>query len=984
MRIRQVDTLPPSYDLDKNIAWRPHGKYAFHHSIMAKQRHFIGWNRPVTERTAEFLLGSAPPERTPDLTDTLVIVPTRQANRRFRESLALHASAGNTGLLAPRVMTPHVFLQNDSSPDIKAGQLQILTAWISVFQKCDIRKFSALFPEARPTRDFDWAAGVSELLIRLRQTLAEGGYQINDVIRLQGINLDEPDRWNELAQLETLYLAELRKSGVSDPDERMIGYARDPSLPEDIQRIVIAAVPDPAPLFIEAMEKISKTREIDILIHAPADISELFDQWGQPVPDLWTDISMDIPELERNLIVAGTPADQSRSTLSLMAGETGRFGPADVAIGVPDRRLIPLITDNMAESGIPAHDPAGRLLNKHPLFQLLSHWHDVVRSGDYESIRRFIRHPDILKHLETAHGVKPDALLDELDRFHNDHLPSTMVQLAELCGTARERELSLTRTYRHLPAAMSFVMERLKQHERSATEDSLRDFLQVVYQGRFLDTRRSEDEEFIAAARELDSVLSGLSDAGLETHLDSSQVFNLCLRHAGRLKYYPERKNGAIDLEGWLELQWNDAPFMMITGMNDGIVPDGRLSDIFLPDSLRHKLRIRTDTDRLARDAYLMRAIIESRRQSGRVCFIVGRTNREGDPARPSRLLFLCEDSEILRRAKHLFSETGEPGENIPASISFKLDARPPPGIDPANLNIHRLRVTQFRDYLNCPFRFYLGHILGMEPMESLKKEMDALDFGSGIHHALRMATESGSMNNADDPGKLGGLLGAELNRWSRERFGHRPPLQILMQMEAARRRLMAAAHEQVKLLQEGWRIINSEQDYEMTWSGFTIRGRIDRIDRNEKTGALRVIDYKTSDRKTPPIEDHLGSPGVNTPDYTLMDNGQRIRRWSNLQLPLYIILLQSNGLDADSIDTGYFSLPKAVTESGLYLWSGFDEAVITSARKCAEGVMDHIRRRVFWPPADKVDYDDFEHIFYGNPGDFIDEKSFMDYLNNA
>ncbi|MFZ4482328.1 MAG: PD-(D/E)XK nuclease family protein [Rhodoferax sp.] len=200
-----------------------------------------------------------------------------------------------------------------------------------------------------------------------------------------------------------------------------------------------------------------------------------------------------------------------------------------------------------------------------------------------------------------------------------------------------------------------------------------------------------------------------------------------------------------LDLEGWLELSWNPAPFLIVTGLNEGYVPDSRMGDIFLPDSLRAHLGMRHDGCRLARDLFLLESLIESRRRAGTIRLFCGKTSAAGDPLKPSRLLFRCPDSALPDRAARLFEELKSHGSLPAASISFQLQSsladRPP--VWPAGKS---LSVTAFRDYLECPFRFYLRHVLGMESVDDLKTEPDAMEFGQLIHHALRQLHDSGEL----------------------------------------------------------------------------------------------------------------------------------------------------------------------------------------------------------------------------------------------
>jgi hypothetical protein len=51
--------------------------------------------------------------------------------------------------------------------------------------------------------------------------------------------------------------------------------------------------------------------------------------------------------------------------------------------------------------------------------------------------------------------------------------------------------------------------------------------------------------------------------------------------------------------------------------------------------------------------------------------------------------------------------------------------------------------------------------------------------------------------------------------------------------------------------------------------------------------------------------------------------------------------------------------------ETKVSVWEGFDDGLAKSAETCAATVVDAIRSRVFWPPAERLTYDDFETLFF-------------------
>ena len=166
-----------------------------------------------------------------------------------------------------------------------------------------------------------------------------------------------------------------------------------------------------------------------------------------------------------------------------------------------------------------------------------------------------------------------------------------------------------------------------------------------------------------------------------------------------------------------------------------------------------------------------------------------------------------------------------------------------------------------------------------------------------------------------------------------------------------------------------------------MDLAGIRLRGRIDRIDRHIETKRVRVLDYKTSDTPRTPEEGHLGPKSMEAAQYArVMRNGKE-RRWIDLQLPLYWLLLTSQQGFIGPMELGYFNLPKAADHTGIHIWDGLDEDVMDSARLCAEGVVRDIRERRFWPPAARVQYDNFSRLFPADAAECVNGDAFEDSM---
>ncbi|MFW6367438.1 MAG: hypothetical protein ACOC0L_02110, partial [bacterium] len=108
------------------------------------QRRFLSWHTPLLPAVADDLLARIPSDQLRDLSDTLVLVPTREAGRRLREALAFRADQAETGLFPPRVWPAYRVLQADT-PAI-ATPMQMQLAFTAILAEAAPDAYPALFP----------------------------------------------------------------------------------------------------------------------------------------------------------------------------------------------------------------------------------------------------------------------------------------------------------------------------------------------------------------------------------------------------------------------------------------------------------------------------------------------------------------------------------------------------------------------------------------------------------------------------------------------------------------------------------------------------------------------------------------------------------------------------------------------------------------------------------------------------------------------
>lgn len=923
----------------------------------APQLHFWDWNRPVLQHgVAELTRGWTGGEL--NLADRLMLVPTAEAGRRLREALAIAVAERDGAVVAPWVWHPEIALTWTEGRRHGASAVEEQMAWRAVMSAVKPKEFPALFPIMPERPDAAWISGTADMLGGLARTLGAAGHTMDSVARaLDGTG--EHARWMNLAVLEQRFLATLVQLGVQDVQSIKRLHAREPHLPEGIREVLILAVPDPPPLLREWITNVSGIVPVKIFVHAPDTERRAFDELGAPKPEAWGDDSgVVLPLGDASLHIDSGPREQAWFAVNRLT-EMARAG-LSVAVGACDPALNSHLVGALSAEEAVAFDPAGRLAAQHALTQVLRAWQRLIQSGMWTDASSFLRMEDVMQAACRENEAGEINLLRLVDKLHAEHLPPTLEDAAASAkGDAFE---PLLRVLQRLHSLAEMWMGE------SCTV-ALRALLDWLYGAREFATEHESDRDYAKLTGEAMALAAALdeSQARLGAQTSSIDLLGLLLNQLDALRLGDLRGEVDFVLHGWLELPWEPASGLVITGFNEEHVPGIVAGDAFLPDSLRRKLGLASQTSRRARDAFLLRAIAEQRRAKGALQLVLGRANDQGDVQRPSRLLFDCEDAALVARVRHLFpKDDGAPREAEPAAgIGFRL--RPPR----VAVALESISPSALRTYLACPFHYYLGQVLKVAEVDPVQREATPMDFGNLVHEALREYACDAAMQHCLDGAATARWLDDAVVRLWRNRYGSRPLLSIELQLESARQRLTAAGEKLAVLRGEGWRTIHAEQkvkDWGLRIGGVTFTGKLDRVDKHAGRNAIRVWDYKTSAKAVTPHDTHLVKAGDEIANdetrswQCLTAADGRTRRWVDLQLPLYAWALRQKYPDAE-ISAGYFALPAAVSETREMLWEGLDEDTINAACACATEAVERIQAGEFWPPATDPPLDAWEPL---------------------
>lgn len=900
------------------------------------ERVFLGWDGPFLPRAADWLL-----ERRDALPGWLVVVPTSQGGRRLREAMAEKAGA----LLAPRILTPGALMR--AADHAVAADWIERVAWLETLEAIDEwEKHAALFPQP-PEAGSGWAAGMAAELTQLRRALQENGLTLAAAARVLKHSI-EAERWQSLAALEGLMEQRLGEWGMQSRSRTLAaGLPR----PEGVTRIVIAAVAGLPPLLEKALA--AWQLPVTMLVAAPESEAEHFSLLGKPMP-AWCGRPLPWPEGEWGSVTLVADHRQEASEAFRRVAE--RQTPSDeVALGSTDVVTGDELAKVFTRGGWPAFHPAERQAERG-----MARW--------MKTWRRWLADPQLAVCADLLALPATGALTGG----------SRAAKAWRLAGLRNAWMVMTPEDLRHRVKIGRFRDDSQREHAEEVLRavESLEQWRGEMLRGDFVETMRklldrlSEADEDVAddAVAVSDWLEAAIPVIG---RLQRDAAFWIGLLSDHLPARTPQPPDGrVVDVQGWLEMMMEPGSHLVLCGMNEGLVPARLTGDAWLGENARKMLGLPTDAETAARDAFIYQAMLEARRDGGRVDILCAKTGPGGEALQPSRLLLAATRDDLPGRVQSLFRGVEPPEAGLRWHADWKWQARRASAPQ-------RLPVTSLATWLACPFRFYLKHTLGMQAPEPQRVEWNARDFGTVVHEVLERWGRDPLAIDFTDASMLREWLHSELERVTDEWFAARVPLAVRLQTESMRQRLTWFAHVQCGIRADGWETIEVESKFEIPFGNHVVVGKIDRIDRHAQSGALRVIDYKTGGvanvdgehRKKITAQTTLPAhiPGDSPVVHHALTKGKPAEhRWTNLQLPLYAAAVRQRMeiLPAPC----YITLGATAADVNLNEWPGFGESDLTDANQCAAWIVERIADAVFWPPAEKPKYDDFAALAAGRP----------------
>jgi ATP-dependent helicase/nuclease subunit B len=940
----------------------------------AAQLTFLGWDAPALPLAARLLAEAGARPGALELRDRVVVLPGARAGRRLKELLLEEAEARGVPLFPPRVVgvgqLPELLYE---PPRPLADGLLARRLWSRTLRQGDAQSLHAVFPHPPAADDLvGWETLAAEVQ-RLHAEVGAGGHGFADVAERcasGSLHFDDAPRWRPLAEVEARYAALLERVGRADPNRERIAAARSPGgKPASPLSLVLIGIAELSTLARQML--LGSGAAITALVHAPEEESAAFDALGCVRPEAWERRRIDIPDTQ--LVTAGRPPEQATEAMRALERLQGRFAAEQITIAVPDEALVPYLERRLGEAGVPSRYAGGRPVQRSRPYRFLAAAAEFARGRAWDDFAALLRHPDVgewLRRNGAGEGVLADA-----DAHHAQRLPARLPPAAGRGGAGEEAQGPGVRRGRgepELPRARAALEEgkllgRLHGADRRLSQwmEPILGLLLELYTRTPLSRDIPEEQQLVDVFEQVKAAAAALHALPAEGDdvCDAGTAVRLLLEEVGGKRVPEEPHRAAVELVGWLELHLDDAPAAVVTGFNEPYLPQSVTADAFLPDSLRCELGLEDNARRYARDAYQLTAVLASRPH---VTLVSGRYSADGDPLRPSRLMLAEEGGALARRLlRHLDGGEGAAGATA-APADAGATAAPDTlaaggfGLPPERVLTFpppdSLPVTAFRTLIDDPYLFVLQHLLRLQPLDDAAREMDGRLFGDLAHAVLQDFGRSDARHATDGP-----EIARALDRLLEARaagFGAHALPAVRIQLEQLRQRLHAFAAWQAERTRSGWeieavegRLLEEEAVDAAAQAGpqgvlmapfpvdgvpFTLRGRIDRIDRHRESGEVQILDFKTGDRPEEPERTHRRRNGA----------------WKDLQLPLYrhlaATLTRFGGrpliADADAVTLGYVLLPRELERTGECL-ARWDVEVMHTADDTARQLIRELRQ---------------------------------------
>ena len=330
--------------------------------------------------------------------------------------------------------------------------------------------------------------------------------------------------------------------------------------------------------------------------------------------------------------------------------------------------------------------------------------------------------------------------------------------------------------------------------------------------------------------------------------------------HLQNRVFAPQRPASQVQILGLLETTGLEYSHLWVSGMDANSFPQSAQHNPFIPTRIAQQHRLPRITPN--QELEFSNRILSQWLQSGAdICFSYVRMQDAYEvlPSLPVTAVAELIPTNASARANLSQYHPYLQANDVPLEQFEDWSGTPlPDGLVQGGSGI-------LQDQLECPFRSYACHRLGIRQDREPSDFPDALERGIVLHSVMQLLG-----NRCSTSEQLVALTSEEIYAACEHVLMQRRPLPTsFVANECARLSALIEQWIAIEQLRFPFSIDATEQNYQLNLEGLTFNLRVDRIDRQQET--LTIFDYKTSSRtingatKSPPTDLQL-------PIYSLLD----------------------------------------------------------------------------------------------------------------
>ena len=391
---------------------------------------------------------------------------------------------------------------------------------------------------------------------------------------------------------------------------------------------------------------------------------------------------------------------------------------------------------------------------------------------------------------------------------------------------------SQTKIYEKLNATCKFIEQDSKENEarvNRAGDEFLRELFGIYYKSAadvdILEFLKRYKESF-ADKKELkiyeEELYSFKNILPFMKEMSVKSLLSVFLQRLSK-RTLDDVRGGKVTVMGVLETRSVSFDAVIIVDFSDSHVPKKSDKDMFLNTHIREMANLPTMSDRENLQKHYYEMLINSSKEVA-ISYV---KSKESSGSRFLKQLGIKENNAYSEHdyAQLLLKQAAQHVKEEKQEIVLEYSFRD-----------KKLSATKLKTFLTCKRKYYYRYIERINSHEIPKDMPQEYEIGLDVHEALKELYSKKS--SYDSVEKLKKDLHVELD----EACGSSELEKYLIAMQ--KRRMDDFCQNEIERFARGWQVYRCEEKMECNFSGITLEGVIDRIDKcaNE----IAVLDYKT------------------------------------------------------------------------------------------------------------------------------------------